>query len=128
MSKQKDIDHFLKTDGLDSEREEMIGQHIGYRYDVNLVPDMNRVTPFLKKYMEVMGWQDLNWLEDDQAVGIHEHRCEWMIAMLNSLRGQLNRAQEVFHVIHSHPPVTSVFGCRSRSAVASIHASLKESS
>jgi len=45
-------------------REKEIGQHIGYRYDVNLVPDYNRITPFLRKYMETMGWQDLNWLED----------------------------------------------------------------
>ena len=22
------------------------------------------LTPFLKKYMEIMGWDDLNWLED----------------------------------------------------------------
>ena len=61
---QDDIDHFLKADGLDTEREKSIGQHIGYRYDVNLVPDYDRCTPFLKKYMEIMGWQDLNWLED----------------------------------------------------------------
>jgi len=60
----KDIDHFIKTAGLDSQREKEIGQHIGYRYDVNLVPDYRRLTPFLKKYMEVMGWEDLNWLED----------------------------------------------------------------
>ncbi len=26
-----DIDHFLTGDGLDSEREKTIGQHIGYR-------------------------------------------------------------------------------------------------
>lgn len=45
-------------------REKEIGQHIGYRYDVNLVPDYTRITPFLRKYMETMGWQDLNWLED----------------------------------------------------------------
>ena len=60
----KDIDHFIKTAGLDTHREKEIGQHIGYRYDVNLVPDYRRLTPFLKKYMETMGWQDLNWLED----------------------------------------------------------------
>jgi hypothetical protein len=60
----KDIDHFMKTSGLDTRREKEIGQHIGYRYDVNLVPDYSRLTPFLKKYMEVMGWSDLNWLED----------------------------------------------------------------
>ena len=61
---EQDINHFLEGDGLDSEREKTIGQHIGYRYDVNLVPDMERCTPFLRKYMGVMGWQDLNWLED----------------------------------------------------------------
>ena len=60
----ENIDHFIETDGLDSEREKEIGQHIGYRYDVNLVPDMDRCTPFLTKYMEVMGFADLNWLED----------------------------------------------------------------
>jgi hypothetical protein len=60
----KDIDHFIKTAGLDSQREKEIGQHIGYRYDVNLVPDYRRLTPFLKKYIEIMGWKDLNWLED----------------------------------------------------------------
>ncbi len=64
-SEIKDVDQFLKdSDGLESEREKEIGQHIGYRYDVNLVPDYNRITPFLTKYMEVMGWDDLNWLED----------------------------------------------------------------
>ena len=50
--------------GLDSDREKMIGQHIGYRYDVNLLPDYTRLTPYLKAYMEFMGWDDLNWLED----------------------------------------------------------------
>ena len=59
-----DVDHFLKGDGLHSERQKEIGQHIGYRYDVNLVPDYDRLTPFLKEYMEIMGWDDLNWLED----------------------------------------------------------------
>ena len=60
----EDVDKFLESDGLDTDREKDIGQHIGYRYDVNLVPDMDRCTDFLKKYMEVMGWTDLNWLED----------------------------------------------------------------
>ena len=45
-------------------REKMIGQSIGYRYDVNLLPDYKKMTPFLKKYVEAMGWDDLNWLED----------------------------------------------------------------
>ena len=62
--KTLDIDHFLKTAGLDTEREKSIGQHIGYRYDVNLLPDYTRLTPFLRNYMEAMGWDDLNWLED----------------------------------------------------------------
>ncbi len=60
----EDVDHFIKGGGIDSEREKVIGQHIGYRYDVNLLPDYDRMTPFLKKYIEVMGWEDLNWLED----------------------------------------------------------------
>ena len=45
-------------------REKMIGQTIGYRYDVNLLPDYEKMTPFLKKYVEALGWDDLNWLED----------------------------------------------------------------
>ncbi len=63
-SEIKDVDQFIKSDGLDSEREKTIGQHIGYRYDVNLLPDYDRLTPFLKGYIEFMGWEDLNWLED----------------------------------------------------------------
>ena len=51
-------------DSSTEEREQEIGQHIGYRYDVNLVPDYDKLTPFLKKYIEFMGWKDLNWLED----------------------------------------------------------------
>ena len=54
----------LIPEDLGSEREKEIGQHIGYRYDVNLVPDYDRLTPFLKKYLEFMQWDDLNWLED----------------------------------------------------------------
>jgi hypothetical protein len=64
-SEIKDVDQFLKdASGLESEREKEIGQHIGYRYDVNLIPDYSKLTPFLKDYMEFMGWDDLNWLED----------------------------------------------------------------
>ncbi len=48
----EEVDRYLKGSGVDSEREQMIGQHIGYRYDVNLVPDMGRITPFLKKYID----------------------------------------------------------------------------
>jgi len=54
----------LIPEDLGSKREKEIGQHIGYRYDVNLVPDYDRLTPFLKKYLETMEWKDLNWLED----------------------------------------------------------------
>ena len=54
-------------------REKMIGQTIGYRYDVNLLPDYKRLTPFLKKYVEAMGWDDLNWLEDVH-MGYEENR------------------------------------------------------
>jgi hypothetical protein len=54
----------LKDKEIKSSREKMIGQHIGYRYDVNLIPDYKKLTPFLKKYIDIMGWDDLNWLED----------------------------------------------------------------
>ncbi len=64
MTEEKDVDRYLETDGLDTDRERDIGQHIGYRYDVNLLPDYALLTPFLKAYIEVMGWDDLNWLED----------------------------------------------------------------
>ena len=64
-SEIKDVDQFIyDSAGLSSDREKEIGQHIGYRYDVNLVPDYKLITPFLSKYMEIMGWDDLNWLED----------------------------------------------------------------
>lgn len=60
-----DVDKYLKdAAGLDSAREQQIGQHIGYRYDVNLLPDYDKLTPYLKAYIEFMGWDDLNWLED----------------------------------------------------------------
>ena len=60
MSKKDD----LVPEDLGTDREKEIGQHIGYRFDVNLVPDYDRLTPFLKKYLETMEWKDLNWLED----------------------------------------------------------------
>ncbi|MDG1934977.1 MAG: hypothetical protein P8I83_00940 [Paracoccaceae bacterium] len=64
-SEIKNVDQFVNdAEGLESEREIEIGQHIGYRYDVNMVPDYCQITPFLLKYMEIMGWDDLNWLED----------------------------------------------------------------
>ena len=53
-----------KSKTKETAREKMIGQHIGYRYDVNLLPDYSKITPFLAKYIEAMGWDDLNWLED----------------------------------------------------------------
>ncbi len=74
MTGNKDIDHYLKSDGVDSDREKMIGQTIGYRYDVNLLPDYDRVSPFLISYIETMGWQDLNWLEDVH-MGYEESRA-----------------------------------------------------
>ena len=62
-SEIKDVNQFIDdAKGLESEREQEIGQHIGYRYDVNLVPDYEHITPYLSKYMEIMGWDDLNWL------------------------------------------------------------------
>ena len=64
----------LIPEDLGSDREKEIGQHIGYRYDVNLLPDYQRLTPFLKKYIETMGWDDLNWLEDIH-MGYEEDRA-----------------------------------------------------
>jgi hypothetical protein len=72
MAKKKNKKKKIKTKDTkgqlgkkkESAREKMIGQTIGYRYDVNLLPDYKRLTPFLKKYIEAMGWDDLNWLED----------------------------------------------------------------
>ncbi len=64
MDEARDVNYYLKSTGLDSDREKEIGQHIGYRYDVNLPPDYALLTPFLKGYIEAMGWRDLNWLED----------------------------------------------------------------
>ena len=47
-SEIKDVNQFIKdAKGLSSSREKEIGQHIGYRYDVNLIPDYSRITPFL---------------------------------------------------------------------------------
>jgi len=60
----RDLDHLPQGDSLATPREREIGQHIGYRYDVNLLPDYSRLTPFLRRYLAVMDWQDLNWLED----------------------------------------------------------------
>lgn len=60
----EDVDYYLKSSGLDTDRELEIGQHIGYRYDVNLVPDYSLMTPLLERYIEHMAWQDLNWMED----------------------------------------------------------------
>ena len=62
MAKKKNKNKKIKTKEVkgqlgkkkESAREKMIGQTIGYRYDVNLLPDYKRLTPFLKKYIEAM--------------------------------------------------------------------------
>ena len=46
-SELRSVDQFIFGEGLDSEREKEIGQHVGYRRDVNPVPDYERPTPFL---------------------------------------------------------------------------------
>ena len=53
-----------KNSSATAKQSNIIDQHIGYRYDVNLIADMRHITPFLKKYIALMGWKDLNWLED----------------------------------------------------------------
>ena len=52
VKKAKKTKKITKT--KETAREKLIGQHIGYRYDVNLVPDYKKITPFLKKYVEQM--------------------------------------------------------------------------
>jgi hypothetical protein len=64
MSRQTQKSHSATPDKVGALGEREVGQHIGYRYDVNLLPDYSRLTPFLKRYLEAMGWEDLNWLED----------------------------------------------------------------
>ena len=75
MAKKKKIKikKTAKSKAKESAREKMIGQHIGYRYDVNMLTDYKKNTPFLKKYVEAMGWEDLNWLEDGH-MGYEEGR------------------------------------------------------
>jgi hypothetical protein len=48
-------------------REKMIGQHIGYRYDVNLLPDYKKMTPLLPRHMVDLGRGGLTCLEDTQV-------------------------------------------------------------
>ena len=64
MAKKKNKKVKKNSKPTEDARAKMIGQHIGYRYDVNLLPDYKKITQFLKKYVEHMGWDDLNWLED----------------------------------------------------------------
>ena len=64
MAKKKNKKVKKNSKPKENSRAKMIGQHIGYRYDVNLLPDYKKITHFLKKYVEHMGWDDLNWLED----------------------------------------------------------------
>ena len=64
MAKKKNKKVKKNSRPKENARAKMIGQHIGYRYDVNLLPDYKKITPFLKKYVEHMGSDDLNWLED----------------------------------------------------------------
>ena len=113
MNKKSDAD-------LKIEREQIIGQHIGYRYDVNLVPDYQRLTPFLRKYMEVMCWEDLNWLEDvhmgyeEQRAAVFDRNINGWICVPDNIKlpdGQQDRdmiARELlvkFQMSRNHPLV-----------------------
>jgi hypothetical protein len=62
MSRRRDNGASKRKPAAPKEKE--TGQHRGYAYDVNLLPDYSRLTPFLKRYIDAMGWEDLNWLED----------------------------------------------------------------
>ena len=119
MSKNEET-FVVGADGLDTDREQMIGQHIGYRYDVNLVPDLNFITPFLQKYIEKMGWKDLNWLEDihmgyegDQAAVFDRNINGWVtipdnIKLPNNQQERDMIARELlvkFQMSENHPMV-----------------------
>ena len=108
------------ADGLDTDREQEIGQHIGYRYDVNLVPDLKCITPFLQKYIDKMGWKDLNWLEDvhmgyegDQAAVFDRNINGWVtipdtISLPDNQQERDMIARELlikFQMSESHPMV-----------------------
>ena len=49
MTKKKNKKIKKNSKPKENARAKMIGQHIGYRYDVNLLPDYKKITPFLKK-------------------------------------------------------------------------------
>src|SRR4030088_323544 len=55
----RDIDHFIKTAGLDTRREKEIGQRIGYHYDVRLLRGFGLRTPCVRRYMFAMCWSGL---------------------------------------------------------------------
>ena len=108
------------ADGLDTDREQEIGQHIGYRYDVNLVPDLKLITPFLQSYIDKMGWKDLNWLEDvhmgyegDQAAVFDRNINGWVtipdtISLPDNQQERDMIARELlikFQMSESHPMV-----------------------
>ena len=48
-SNKKGTSKSSKDVGIKTAREKMIGQHIGYRYDVNLLPDYKRINSFSEK-------------------------------------------------------------------------------
>jgi len=108
------------ADGLDTDREQEIGQHIGYRYDVNLVPDLKFITPLLQSYIDKMGWKDLNWLEDvhmgyegDQAAVFDRNINGWVtipdtISLPDNQQERDMIARELlikFQMSESHPMV-----------------------
>ena len=84
MAKKKNKKVKKNSKPKENARAKMIGQHIGYRYDVNLLPDYKKITPFLKKYVEHMGWDDLNWLEDvhmgyeEGRPAVFDQKCKWL--------------------------------------------------
>ena len=113
MSKKEET-FIVGADGLDTDREQEIGQHIGYRYDVNLVPDLKFITPFLQKYIDKMGWKDLNWLEDihmgyegDQAAVFDRNINGWVTIPDNQQeRDMIARELLVkFQMSENHPMV-----------------------
>ena len=112
----KSVDQFIKDKaGLSSSREKEIGQHIGYRYDVNLIPDYKRLTPFLKGYMEFINWlEDVHMGYEEGEPAIFDRNCNGWVRIPKNVKlpsGQQDRdmmARELllkFQMSPNHPMV-----------------------
>ena len=97
--KNKKIKKISKPKEKESSREKMIGQHIGYWYDVNLLPDYKKITPFLKKYVEKMAAYikyDNEPLEKTESVSSNEEEPQ-PTKISETLENQLPNEKTIEH-------------------------------